>query len=321
MNETNEFPISFPLCGIISIFIDNVNKSLYTELVKKLIYLIVFLVGFGVGWPFITKAQTRFSDLLINKEAQVNQFRRLLENEVPTPTPEPKMNGQVLGSTAGKPKRTLTVAVLGDSMIDVLQPDLPQLRSALDDDFPETEFDLFNFGVGASDLEYAVERLTNEYEYLGSKYPSVLSVEPDILVLESFAYNNFGYGQEGLDKQWLLIGDIITQTEKISPDTKIILSATIAPNSTIYGKGIDGIHWNQAERLVRTEAVKDYLENIINFAGSQGYPIADAYAPSLDAYGEGKPVYINSKDNLHPSGPGGELYSRKVAEAISDLDF
>jgi hypothetical protein len=302
-------------------FIDNVNKSLYTELVKKYIYPVVFMAGFVVGLPLAVRAQIRFSDLLVDKNAQVNQFRRLLENEVPTPTPEPKMNGQALGSMANKSKQVLTIAVLGDSMIDVLQPELPQLRSALESYFPETKFELFNFGVGASDLEYAVERLTNEYEYLGSKYPSVLSVEPDILVLESFAYNNFGYGQEGLDKQWLLISDIITQIEKISPDTKIVLSATIAPNSTIYGKGIDGINWNQAERLVRTEAVKDYLENIINYAGSQGYLLADAYTPSLDAYGEGKPVYINSKDNLHPSGPGGELYCRKVAETIAELEL
>lgn len=294
---------------------------------KKLAYIIAFLIGFGIGWPLVAKAESQFGKLLAEPETQVSQFRRLLENEIATPTPIPASvddnSGQVLGAVDdSKPSKSeLTIAVLGDSMVDVLQPDLPQLQPALEEYFPKTKLELFNFGVGASDLEYAVQRLTEDYVYLGSKYPAVLSVKPDVLVIESFAYNNFGYGKQGLDKQWLLIGDIITKTKELSPNTKIVLAAAIAPNSTIYGQGIDGIEWNQAERLVRADTVKEYLENIINFAHSQGYPIADAYHPSLDAYGEGKPVYINAQDHLHPSGPGGELFCQKVAEAIAGLDL
>ncbi len=287
---------------------------------KKFICIAAFLLGFIVGLPLVVKGQSKFGDLLIEPERQVSQFRRLLVTPTPIPTEAPE--GEVLGTAdINEVEKEITVAVLGDSMIDVLQPDLPQLKSALANYYPQAKFNLFNFGVGASDLEYAVERLTEEYLYLGSKYPAVLSVKPDVLVIESFAYNNFGYGQEGLDKQWMLIGDIITRTKKLSPDTKIVLAATIAPNATVYGKGIDGIEWNQAERLVRSETVKEYLQNIINFANSQGYPLADAYHASIDEYGEGKVVYINAQDNLHPSGPGGELFCKKVAEAIVELDL
>jgi hypothetical protein len=288
--------------------------------VKKFICIAAFLLGFVVGLPLMVNGQSKFGDLLIEPERQISQFRRLLATPTPIPTEPPE--GQVLGTVdINESAREITIAVLGDSMIDVLQPDLPQLQSSLKKYYPEVKFNLFNFGVGASDLEYAVERLTEEYVYLGSKYPAVLSVKPDVLVIESFAYNNFGYGQEGLDKQWMLIGDIITRTNKISPDTEIVLAATIAPNATVYGKGIDGIEWNQAERLVRSETVKEYLQNIINFANSQGYPLADAYHASIDEYGEGKPVYINAQDNLHPSGPGGELFCQKTAEAIAELDL
>ncbi len=302
-----------------------------------MVYISAFVIGFAVAWPLVARAQSRFGDLLIDKDAQVSQFRRLLEDEVSTTVQdgepdqidqvEPEItsqsDGEVLGESteAYSGPESLTVAVLGDSMVDVLQPDLPQLHSALRNYYSGADLQLFNFGVGASDLEYAVERLTNDYEYLGSKYPSVLSVKPDVLVIESFAYNNFGYEKSGLDKQWMLIGDIITKTKKLSPDTQIVLAATIGPNSTIYAKGVDGIEWNQAERLVRTETVRKYLENIINFANSQGYPIADAYHASIDSYGEGKPVYINAQDKLHPSGPGGELFCKKIADAIAELEF
>jgi len=218
-----------------------------------------------------------------------------------------------------KDPRFLTVALLGDSMIDVLQPDLPQLREALRKRFPKTEFRLYNFGVGATNMEYALHRLTHEYDYQGRHFPSVLSVKPDVLVIESFAYNNFGDSQEGLDKQWLLLGEMTSRIKKLSPKTKIVLGAAIAPNSSVYGDGINGIDWPPDQKRARTITVKKYLENLINFAHSQGYPLADAYHPSMDKNGEGELEYISSADHLHPSGPGKELFCRKAAEAIRSL--
>lgn len=227
---------------------------------------------------------------------------------------------RVLGvATEKKGPESLTVAMLGDSMVDVLWEELPQLRSALSKYFPNTNLKLYNFGVGASDLEYAFYRLTNEYDYLGRHYPSVLSVNPDVLVIESFAYNNFGDTKEGLDKQWMLLGELTGKVKELSPKTKIILAATIAPNSLLYGEGIGGINWEQWEKTSRTQAVRKYLENLINFATSQNFPLADAYHASLDSNGEGNLVYINAGDHLHPSGPGGELFCGKVAEVIRNI--
>jgi len=284
---------------------------------------ILSFVFFFLATPAGVRAETsRFGEMLGREP--VSKFGLLLAEELtPTPTPDLKalVQERVLGVKAkldSQPKK-LTVAVLGDSMVDVLQPDLPQLRAALRKDFPGTDLRLYNFGVGASNLEYASYRLIHDYVYLGKHFPSVLSVKPDILVLESFAYNNFGDSQDGLDKQWLLLGEIITKTKKLSPNTKVILAATIAPNSAVYGDGIDGIDWPSDQKAARAATVKKYLENLINFANSQGYPLADAYHPSTDTKGEGKLVYINAGDHLHPSGPGGELFCQKLAEVISKM--
>ena len=305
---------------------------------KKRFLLILSFIFFFLVTPAGVQAQTsRFGEML--GKQPVSKFGLLLAEElIPTPTPDLKalVQERVLGVKAkldSQPKK-LTVAVLGDSMVDVLQPDLPQLRAALRRDFPDTDLRLYNFGVGASNLEYASYRLANDYDYLGKSYPSVLSIKADILVLESFAYNNFGDSQRGLDKQWLLLGEIITKTEKLSPNTKIILAAAIAPNSTVYGDGIDGVDWPLDQKAARTTTVKKYLENLTNFANSQGYPLADAYHSSLpairlepsgdwqagmDAGGEGKLIYINAGDHLHPSGPGGELFCQEVAEEINKM--
>jgi hypothetical protein len=292
---------------------------------KRIIAQLAFIILVSGLVPSKIWAQTSRFGLLIRQEAidysktsqPLTRLGKLLQQS--SPTPSPSAEPQILGDKNTPASRKLTVAVLGDSMVDVLQPELPQLREALKKYFPETELKLYNFGVGATNLEYARYRLTNEYDYLGKRYPSVLSVKPDVLVIESFAYNNFGDSQEGLDKQWLLLAEIISQTKKLSPKTRIILAATIAPNSQVYGEGIAGIDWSAEEKKERSQTVKKYLENLIHFAQSQNYPLADAYHPSMDKNGEGKLVYINAADHLHPSGPGGQLFCRQVAETIKSL--
>lgn len=256
--------------------------------------------------------------------AMLSRFGRLMDffdkKEI-TPTPASDFTGQVLGFSVNKnlAPLVLTVAMLGDSMTDVLWQSLPQLRTALEKYFPEIKLNLYNFGVGASNIEYASYRLTNDYQYMGKSFPAVLSIKPDVLVLESFAYNNFGDGQEGLDKQWLLIAEIIEKTKRISPKTKIILASTIAPNSAVYGDGIDGVSWSLDQKRARAVTVRRYLENMINFATSREYPLADAYHSSIDASGEGKLEYISASDHLHLSGPGEVLFCNKVARAIEEL--
>jgi hypothetical protein len=242
---------------------------------------------------------------------------------VPVPTPQ----GNVLGTTTindnpvplnvGGDEKITTIAVLGDSMIDTLQEGIPQLIAALKKYYPAEKCNILNFGVGASNIEYGLFRLKNDYEYLGTKHPSLLSQKPDIIVVESFAYNNFGNSQSGIDRQWLNLGAITTTIKENLPDTKILLAATIAPNSVIFANDVPGLHFTALEKVEKTTTIKLYLQNLINFAGSQNFPLANAYHPSLDGQ-EGNRTYINANDNIHPSGPGGELFCGLVAKAISD---
>lgn len=212
-------------------------------------------------------------------------------------------------------KTTYTLAVLGDSMVDTLGHDLPHLRALLKENFPKYSFGLLNYGQGGTDMDSGLFRLTNATTYLGVYYPPLLSYKPDILVVESFAYNHWGPELSDLNRQWLTIAKIIDTVKANSPDTQIILAASIAPNAEIYGDG--AINWSQTGKWQATQVTKAYLQNMINFATSQGYPLADAYTPSLGADGNGLRKYINGGDNLHPSGDGGLLFSQKIIEAIN----
>lgn len=245
----------------------------------------------------------------------------------PIPTPIPTTIPSVLGVTTqnstlphigGGNSREITVALLGDSMIDTLRPYLSTLQQYLTNYYPHHTFRILDYGVGASNIESGLKRLTQDYEYQGESYDSLLSLTPDIIVVESFAYNNFGNTQSGINRHWQALSSIVATIQKKSPSTKIILAATIAPNSTNFAKGAPNIHLTALEKRENATTIKTYLQNLVNFATSQNYPLADAYHPSTNFINEGDTAYIDPKDNIHPSVTGAKLFFSILAKSITD---
>jgi hypothetical protein len=228
-------------------------------------------------------------------------------------------SAQVLGesdtqiSPTQTTKESYKIALLGDSMIDTLG-DFPYLAQELSKYFPQTEFKFYNYGAGATNIETGLSHLLSDYTYLGQKKTALLNVNPDIVVVESFAYNHWDNTQGDLDRQWLAMADIACTVKRHSKDIKIIFAATIAPYCPTYTDGSANLP--PERKLIECETVKNYLKNTINFANSQNYPLADAYSKSL-VNGEGLPNYINQKDHIHPSEFGQQLFSQKVAEKIA----
>lgn len=231
--------------------------------------------------------------------------------------------GQVLGQStssvisSNSESKTYTIAVFGDSMIDTLGPKIPTLETALKVYYPHHNFKILNYGVGSETIEMAKKRLTEGYEYKDQSFPSLVSNHPDLIIVESFAYNNFGNSKEGIDKHWLDLGAITTTIKQNLPHSKILLAATIAPNSIIFANNVPGISYSAMEKIEKTKTIGLYVNNLINFANSQKYPLADAYHPSLTGT-DGDKSYINPADNIHPSPQGAKLFSDTLAKAIFD---
>jgi hypothetical protein len=230
----------------------------------------------------------------------------------PTPTP-----AKVLGATTiatptpiapqniGGEGRVITIAVLGDSMIETLGKDLPALKNSLRQYFPYDIFNLINYGTGSQNINYG----------LSQELPAMIPQNPDIVVIESFAYNNFGNTEDGINRHWLTLGAISTSIKQKLPKAKIIIAATIAPNSVLFENGVKNVYLTSLEKLERTSTIKLYLQNAVNFANSQGFPLADAYHLSL-FNNNGLKEFINPTDNLHPSTAGATLFSDIVADTI-----
>ncbi len=269
------------------------------------------LFGEILAREYTQQEKEQIQSIALSKSAHSNVLGA--ENTLLTPTLPPNLDLIGLVSTRSG---EITIAVLGDSMVDTLQKDLPQLRVLLSQAYPNITFTLYNYGVGATNIEQGLTRLTNGYDYLDAHHPPLLSTNPHIIVVESFAYNPWSNSNADLNRQWVALNTILDTISTRLPESKVVLAATIDPNSKIFGDGV--LNWSTADKKNKAVTIRSYLQNIINYAGSTKLPLADAYHASIDPDNEpeGDTKYINGGDHLHPSGEGGYLFCRKIVEAI-----
>lgn len=226
-------------------------------------------------------------------------------SQQPTPTRSPA-------------SQKIKIAILGDSMVDTLGPSVPAVKELLEQTYPNTTVDVLNYGVGGTNIDYGIERITSDYEYLGKKIPSLASQQPDIVVIESFAYNPYSFEEGALNTHWLALAKAVDTVQSTIPKAKIIIAATIAPNSELFTQGVPELHFTASERIQKTDTIRNYLESTIRFATGEQLPLADAYTPSLDADGNGNVAFIHPGDHIHPSDEGKILFATSILQAIEE---
>lgn len=213
-------------------------------------------------------------------------------------------------------KPAYTIAFLGDSMIDTLGSDLRLVHDELARTYPKTNFTLLNYGVGGENIVSGLERVTRDTVYLGLPRPALILTHPDVVIIESFAYNPFSFDTGALEQHWLSLSYIVDALKVNLPETKIVFAATIAPNSKVFGDGALGLSFSPQDKKERTKIIKQYLENTIRFAKSEHVPLADVYQLSIDNSGEGKLAFISPGDHIHYSDLGRQLFAQTVVDTI-----
>jgi hypothetical protein len=235
---------------------------------------------------------------------------------IPTPTATPSTEKKIATRVARK--NSYVVSIIGDSMVDTLGPDGGGLDKKLHAIYPNATFTIKNHGVGATNIDYGLERLVNGYTYLGENRPSVISQKPDVLIIESFAYNPYPFAEGAIGKHWIQLADMVKTVRSSLPNTKIVIAATITPNWDVFGDGAPFINMSPQGKREKVETIKQYLDSTIAFAHGEGLPLADAHTPSMDATGNGKPGLINPGDHIHYSVEGREFMATILAATIRD---
>jgi len=234
---------------------------------------------------------------------------------------------QVLGDTTDTQQTTpqqersartqVTIALLGDSMVDTLGPDFPELTAELSAYYPQTSVAIINDGAGGTNIDDGFLRVAHDHEYLGEKRPALFTLHPDIVVVESFGYNPYSYDEGALDRHWMALADMVDILREYLPDAKIVIATTIAPNAGVFGDGAANISYSPTDKQEHVTTIKSYLESTTRFAESQRLPLADAYHASLTRDGNGKLEYINAGDHIHYSPEGRAFFAKILAKTIA----
>lgn len=261
-----------------------------------------------------TKPSVTFGEL----NAAIPDTDPLLTAEaLPTPTPDPEKRPTEPLLRNSK-KSSVTIALLGDSMMDTLGPDGAGLAAKLNATYHRTAFTVINHGVGAENIDSGLRRLTTGYRYLGTDKQSVVSERPDVVIVESFGYNPYPVPDmhDALTTHWLRLAEIVDTIRQQLPGTKIVIAATIAPNWDLFGDGAPGLSFSPEGKRTKVAEIKRYIESTIAFAKSERLPLADAYHPTLDRNGNGIPSYINGGDHIHYSDRGRAFMAQTIADTL-----
>ncbi|OGE31960.1 hypothetical protein A2631_02460 [Candidatus Daviesbacteria bacterium RIFCSPHIGHO2_01_FULL_44_29] len=226
-----------------------------------------------------------------------------------------------IATVAGKIKYSVdyTIVLVGDSMTERLGNG-DELKGYLSLYYPNKTFEILNYGFGATNILSLPDRLTTA-TFMKREFRPILDIDFDLLLIESFGYNPLSELslEQGLRKQSEMLDISLNLIDSAQKKARVAFFTTIAPNKDIFSKGIVELSATQRSSWVKER--NRYIENHTAYAKTHQLPLIDIYHSSLDLFGNGKSIYIDSQDNLHPSPTGIFFISQQLASGISKLQL
>lgn len=210
-------------------------------------------------------------------------------------------------------KSAWKIAVFGDSMVDTMGEGLPYLEKALKKRYPDVSFTLYNYGMGAQNVEAGLERFNKPFSYKNRKYEPLDTLDADIIIVGSFAYNPFDPFDR--DKHWLTLTRLVEKAKDTYAD--VYLLAEIAPLRSEFGKGPQGVNWDRVTAFEHSGKIIKQLENAVGLSKNLNVLLINAYEKSIvSAKNEGKREYVNAADGIHQSVKGQEFMAEEIAKSL-----
>lgn len=243
-----------------------------------------------------------------NAALSYNQEDSVVLGEKDERTPSPK-------SISPEPDEgTYKIAIVGDSMVETMGDSLEYLQEPLREKYPNAEFAFYNYGHGAENVESAINRFDEPFSRLNRSYDSLLNLEPDILIVASYAYNPLV--PYSADNHWSGLVELMTRAQEITDNLYLLVE--IAPLEKEFGEGVGGVNWPADIASEHAGHIAELLQNGIGVAEAMNIPLIDVYSESkLEDSFFGEPEYIDDHDGIHPSIEGHKLIARVVAESVS----
>jgi len=209
-------------------------------------------------------------------------------------------------------KASYKIAIFGDSMVDTMGEKLEYLQKNLSDKYPQTKFNLYNYGIGGQNIEQGLARFESSFVNRERQYPPIPVLLPDVLIIGSFAYNPFPTHDR--NKHYALLKDLIIKARNVSPN--IYLLAEIAPLKIGFGKGKNGVNMEESVAFTHASHIVEQLDDVINLSNEENIPLINVYYESRSDGSFGNPYLVNSDDGIHPSEAGHNFTAESIVEKI-----
>lgn len=245
-------------------------------------------------------------------------FGEILAMTVPDPKPVPEVLSAMLPPTPlskpilTTPKKEYVIAVYGDSMVETMGENLDYLQVALKEKYPYTKFSMYNYGIGAEKVSEGLARYANSFDRGNRHFPSIKDLKPDIIVVGSYSYNPFD--QHDAMRHKNVLAELVNLARQSS---KVYMLAEIAPVETGFGTGTGGVNWPESITKTHVQRIQEQMQSVFALGTQLTVPIVNAYDASKKPGSTfGKPEYVSSHDNVHPSILGQIFTANKIAETI-----
>lgn len=233
----------------------------------------------------------------------------------PQPQPTASVPPKVASPTNTSPKtskNSYTIAILGSSMVDTMGENLDYLQQSLKNNYPNTQFKLFNYGMGSQNVAEASGKFSQPFSYKTRNYPPINQIGADIIIVDSFAYNPlFPYDKEQYAQN---LTSLVEQAK--TTGARVYLLADIAPLKNGFGRGPGGIDWTDEAIKTQVEHIIEQLYVAIFVANSTHVPLINVFVASQIDGKYGNPTYVSTNDGIHPSVAGEVLTANIIASTI-----
>lgn len=229
----------------------------------------------------------------------------------PIPTPSPFVKKEV----TPKPrlsKNFYVIAAFGDSMIDTMGENLDYVEIYLKTEYPNTNFKLYNYGIGGENVEMGLARWNNPLIYKDRNYPPITQINADVIILGSFSYNPFD--PHSKDRHYIGLTNLINEAKKTNAD--IYLLAEIAPLSNGFGQGKNGPNMLPEKAINQANNIIEQLNGTVSLAAELNIPLINAFSESQLNGKYGRRDLVNADDGIHPSEQGEHFVAQKIVSVV-----
>lgn len=224
------------------------------------------------------------------------------ENSKSTPTP----------SLIKLAKEEYVIAAFGDSMIDTMGEKMEFLQRVLKKEYPGITFRLYNYGIGAQNVEQGLARWNSSLKNRERSFPPISSLSPDVILLGSYAYNPFN--PHDLQKYRNRLSDLVKKAKETK--AKVYLLAEIAPLYDGFGDGPKGPNMSTASAHMQANNIREQLEQVETVAKKQKIVVIDMFSRTQFNGKYGNRYYTNPDDGVHPSDYGQEATAEQIVKTV-----